>query len=232
MTLKCKFCSKVFEKAATGKRHQYYCFHKQNEPQTSRKRSCTTCTRAKTRCDQQFPSCGRCQAKARQCRYEGRELDYNFESTQNVLEMSRQYSPAKLDVLVASENVYPDLSSETDSFFVRPTIKLHLPITSSGNSLRLMSGPFGKKTGLSPVNGMLMIALKSLLHIISQNHRCVPFVHPNQHWDQSLIRCQDIIHRHFSANHRSGSIWHEIRQEHERIWFSHVSPWASCPRSL
>jgi hypothetical protein len=55
--------------ASTYKRHGYYCRSKKPGQTTSRKRSCTSCSQAKIRCDWKLPRCTNCNVKDIECRY-------------------------------------------------------------------------------------------------------------------------------------------------------------------
>ncbi|KAF2489434.1 hypothetical protein BU16DRAFT_622951 [Lophium mytilinum] len=68
--LACALCGKGFEKESSYKRHGYYCRSKQTGNPNSRKRSCTSCVRAKTRCDAQVPRCSKCEHSGIKCRYD------------------------------------------------------------------------------------------------------------------------------------------------------------------
>lgn len=48
-----------------------YCRQKQLKQNHSRKKSCTICRRAKTRCSETIPQCMRCKAKRLECNYDG-----------------------------------------------------------------------------------------------------------------------------------------------------------------
>lgn len=59
---------------STRKRHYYYCRSKQSDTNTSRKRSCVPCVRAKTRCtwpaDTSLDACVRCNRRGVTCEYD------------------------------------------------------------------------------------------------------------------------------------------------------------------
>ncbi|KFY15592.1 hypothetical protein V492_01885 [Pseudogymnoascus sp. VKM F-4246] len=67
----CSICSKRFTKRLSRNRHVLYCRQKQLKQNHSRKKSCTLCRRAKTRCSEEIPQCTRCKANGLECKYEG-----------------------------------------------------------------------------------------------------------------------------------------------------------------
>ncbi|KUJ14516.1 uncharacterized protein LY89DRAFT_736549 [Mollisia scopiformis] len=69
--LKCNTCGKNFDNRKSHLRHKSYC-KKAITRVTTRKKSCTACTKARTRCarDTTLPKCSRCTAKDLTCDYE------------------------------------------------------------------------------------------------------------------------------------------------------------------
>lgn len=87
--LRCEQCNKPFDRGksyshhvpqdahdmlirvtleATLKRHRYYC-RSRNNINNIRSRSCSSCIKAKARCDTKRPQCSRCSLKATDCHY-------------------------------------------------------------------------------------------------------------------------------------------------------------------
>ncbi|KAI1372668.1 hypothetical protein F4677DRAFT_245232 [Hypoxylon crocopeplum] len=70
----CPLCNRTFAQESTRKRHFYYCRSKQSDTNTSRKRSCVACARAKTRCtwpaDASLGGCNRCNKRGDRCEYD------------------------------------------------------------------------------------------------------------------------------------------------------------------
>ncbi|KAE9367068.1 hypothetical protein N431DRAFT_487497 [Stipitochalara longipes BDJ] len=77
-TFPCSICSKQFTKRLSRNRHVLYCRQMQLRQHHSRKKSCTLCRRAKTRCSETVPQCLRCKAKGLVCKYDG-ERRINFD---------------------------------------------------------------------------------------------------------------------------------------------------------
>ncbi|EFX06296.1 hypothetical protein CMQ_6617 [Grosmannia clavigera kw1407] len=67
----CPLCKKTFPRESTRKRHYYYCRTRLADAGSSRRRSCTTCIRAKTRCirpsDAGNAACVRCAVRGIEC---------------------------------------------------------------------------------------------------------------------------------------------------------------------
>jgi hypothetical protein len=61
-------------------RHVLYCRQRQLKQHHSRKKSCTLCRRAKTRCSETVPQCARCKVKGLVCKYDGeRRIDFDVQ---------------------------------------------------------------------------------------------------------------------------------------------------------
>jgi len=57
-----------------------YCRQRQLKQPHSRKKSCTLCRRAKTRCSETLPQCTRCKAKGLECSYDAeRRVDFDLQ---------------------------------------------------------------------------------------------------------------------------------------------------------
>ena len=57
-----------------------YCRQRQLKQHQSRKKSCSLCRRAKTRCSETLPQCNRCKAKGLECKYDrDRRLDFDLQ---------------------------------------------------------------------------------------------------------------------------------------------------------
>ncbi|KAH8669456.1 hypothetical protein BGZ60DRAFT_35522 [Tricladium varicosporioides] len=76
----CNFCNKKFEKRLSRNRHVLYCRQKRLQPIYSRKKACSRCRQARTRCDQVIPQCSRCKLKNVECIYD--EVPLNTASLQ------------------------------------------------------------------------------------------------------------------------------------------------------
>ncbi|KAL6689681.1 hypothetical protein J3F84DRAFT_391585 [Trichoderma pleuroticola] len=67
----CPLCKKTFAEESSRKRHYYYCRSKLPDTNTSRKRSCAACVRAKTRCivsnNTASETCARCHERSMEC---------------------------------------------------------------------------------------------------------------------------------------------------------------------
>ncbi|KAL7910623.1 hypothetical protein GGI35DRAFT_449222 [Trichoderma velutinum] len=67
----CPLCKKTFVQESSRKRHYYYCRSKLPDANTSRRRSCAACIRAKTRCivpnDTVSETCVRCRERSIEC---------------------------------------------------------------------------------------------------------------------------------------------------------------------
>jgi hypothetical protein len=70
--------------ASTYKRHGYYCRSKKPGQTISRKRACTSCSRAKIRCDWKLPRCTNCTTKDSECHYTDGALQNILNATSTI----------------------------------------------------------------------------------------------------------------------------------------------------
>jgi hypothetical protein len=88
-------------------RHSSYCRKKARNPPRSRKRSCLSCTKAKTHCDAEFPACSRCLKKNVTCIY------------QSPPQPTRRSEQQQSELIVPSSEILHSLDSFAESSLVQ-----------------------------------------------------------------------------------------------------------------
>ncbi|KAK1762527.1 hypothetical protein QBC33DRAFT_551754 [Phialemonium atrogriseum] len=121
----CPLCKRTFARESTRKRHYYYCRSKLPDTNTSRKRSCAACVRAKARCirpaDTGLESCVRCNERGANCEFDAAARrngapppgakDWEIQGSSTTLTLTRRPSRSGNLQVSTLPQTYPDIAA-------------------------------------------------------------------------------------------------------------------------